>query len=66
MPQNTPARNDHSNDLDSTSIQEGPTAEMPTGAFDVTVVMPANDDDVTVDMLVESGSIDTKKKKKAS
>jgi len=34
--------------------------------FDVTVVMPANDDDLTVDMLVESGSIDTKKKKKAS
>ena len=66
MPQNTPARNDDSSDLDSTSIQEGPTAEMPTGDFDVTVVMPANDDDVTLDMLVESGRIDTKKKKKAS
>ncbi len=66
LPKNTPARNDDISDLDSTSIQEGPTTEMPTADFDVTVVMPANDDDVTVDMLVESGRIDTKKKKKAS
>jgi hypothetical protein len=66
LPKNTPARNDDISDLDSTSIQEGPTTEMSTSDFDVTVVMPANDDDVTVDMLVESGRIDTKKKKKAS
>ncbi len=66
LPKNTPAQNDDISDLDKTAIQEGPTTEMPTADFDVTVVMPANDDDVTVDMLIESGRIDTKKKKKAS
>ena len=66
LPKNTPAQNDDISDLDKTAIQEGPTTEMPTADFDVTVVMPANDDDVTVDMLIETGRIDTKKKKKAS
>ncbi len=66
LPKNTPAQNDDISDLDKTAIQEGPTTEMPTADFDVTVVMPANDDDVTVDLLIESGRIDTKKKKKAS
>jgi hypothetical protein len=66
LPKNTAARIDDSSDLDSTSIQKGPTMEMPIADIDATVVVPANDDDVMVDMLVESGRIDTKKKKKVS
>ncbi len=66
LPKNTAARIDDSSDLDSTSIQEGPTMEMPIADIGATVGVPANDDDVMVDMLVESGRIDTKKKKKVS
>ncbi len=66
LPKNTSAQNDDISDRDNTAIHEGSTAEMPTADFDVTVVMPANEDDVTVDMVVESGKFNTKKKKKAS
>jgi len=66
LPKNTAARNDDSSDLDSTSSQKGPTVEMPIADIGVTVVTPADADDLTVDMLIESGRIDTKKKKKAS
>ena len=66
LPKNTAARNDDSSDLDSTSNQKGPTVEMPIADIDATVVTPADADDLTVDMLIESGRIDTKKKKKAS
>jgi hypothetical protein len=66
LPKNTAARNDDSSDLDSTSIQKGPTVEMPIADIGVTVVTPADADVLTVDMLIESGRIDTKKKKKAS
>jgi len=66
LPKNTAARNDDSSDLDSTSIEKGPTVEMPIADIGVTVVTPADADVLTVDMLIESGRIDTKKKKKAS
>jgi hypothetical protein len=66
LPENTQAQNDDINDSGVNDVTAEVTAEMPGVEDDATVEMPANDDDVTANMEVESGIIDTKKKKKAS
>ncbi len=66
LPENTKAQNDDINDLDHTGSDEDVTAELLGADDEVTVDMPASDHDVTVDMEVESGIVDTKKKRKAS
>jgi hypothetical protein len=55
LPENTRAQND---DAMTARLQSPDDAE--------TVEMPANDDDIMANMEVESGKLDTKKKKKAS
>ncbi|MFQ5982609.1 MAG: FimV family protein [Woeseiaceae bacterium] len=66
LPRNTLAENDESGALDDTGLNEEVTANMPSGDDEVTVELPSTDDDITAEMEVESGTIDTKKKKKAS
>ena len=65
LPENTRAQNDDISDLDAAISNQELMAEYPdTG--DATVEMPAKDDEVTLEMEVGSGKVDTKKKKKAS
>jgi hypothetical protein len=63
LPENTQAVND---DISDSGVAEEMTAELHGADNDKTVEMPGNDDELTADMEVESGIIDTKKKKKAS
>jgi hypothetical protein len=77
LPTNTLAQNDDVSDLDETALVEEATADMlsPDGDATVemagddtesTVDMPGSDAEETVQMEVESGKVDTKRKKKAS
>ena len=62
LPENTRAVNDDINDSGMSDV----TAELREAGNDETVEMPLDEDAATIDMEVESGIIDTKKKKKAS
>lgn len=62
LPENTRAVNDDINDSGMSDV----TAELPDADNDVTAEMSLDEDAATIDMEVESGIIDTKKKKKAS
>ena len=66
LPKNAQAQNDDVNDLYVTGSTEEITAEIQATDDDVTLEMPADENDVTAEMEVESGIVDTKKKKKAS
>ena len=66
LPKNAHAENDDVNDPDATGSSEEMTAEIYATEDDATVEMPADENDVTAEMEVESGIVDTKKKKKAS
>lgn len=66
LPKNAQAQNDDVNDLYVTGSTEEITAEIQAAEDDLTLEMPAGENDVTAEMEVESGIIDTKKKKKAS
>ena len=62
LPENTQAVNDDINDSGVNDV----TAELPDADNDQTVEMPADGDELTANMEIESGIVDTKKKKKAS
>ena len=66
LPKNAQAQNDDVNDLYVAGSTEEITAEIQAAGDDLTLEMPADENDVTAEMEVESGIIDTKKKKKAS
>lgn len=66
LPKNAQAQNDDVNDLDVSGGTEEVTAEIQAAEDDLTVEMPSNENDVTAEMEVESGIVDTKKKKRAS
>ncbi len=57
---------DDDNTVKMPANDDDATVKMPANDDDATVKMPAKDDDMLVDMEFESGSVDTKKKKKAS
>ena len=65
LPENTQAQNDDINELELANSDDEITTEVRAADDDVTAEMPTGDNDVTADMEIESGTIDTKKKKKA-
>jgi uncharacterized protein with HEPN domain len=65
LPENTRAQNDDINELELANSDDEITTEVQVADNDVTAEMPAGNNDVTADMEIESGTIDTKKKKKA-